>query len=166
MVVLLMPESARRERFSPESQRFLAYLEAHMGARGFGSNRSKLARYMEEMTGYGSVATVNAWFSRGTVPGDDGLAALAAVLRRPLDEVRAAAGKPVETPREQPTLPEWLTSVLEELRGYELRVVEATAHGLLRARGERGQGEDQAPPAEGEDEQPPPAPRRRREPRR
>lgn len=142
--------------------RFAEWLDARMQERGI--NRNQLAAYMERPS-----QTVYSWFNDDRIPGSDYCLAIARVLHLDPMIVLREAGHlpPAEEPEPQPEIPAWLTSVLEELDETELRVVDATARGLLRLREERaayGTPPPLEPPADAPP--PPPPPQGYRPPRR
>jgi transcriptional regulator with XRE-family HTH domain len=102
--------------------------------------------------------TISSWFADDRIPRPDTCRALSRVLRVPELEVLRIAGHLSASGEEaaEPPLPAWLTSVLAELEADELRVVDATARGLLALREERAIAEPEHP------EDPGPYPRRPR----
>lgn len=125
---------------------FAEWLEAELAARSM--TQAKLAAYM----GTGP-SVVNAWLKGRTRPSTELCAALSRVLHIPYEVVleQAGHGNP-DAPIPEPELPGWLTEILEKLNLDELRVVDATARGLLRVREEPSTYEASPPAA------PPPPP--------
>jgi len=123
---------------------FAEWLQAELRARGW--NMSQLAAFAEI-----PYPTVYSWFNDGRRPGPDNCNRLAGALHMPETEVLIRAGRLSREPAEPgASLPGWLTQVLEQLNLEELRVVDATAHGLLRVREEREQYGAPEPPGQEE----------------
>lgn len=109
--------------------RFADWLETEMRMRGI--NKSQLAAYLDT-----SGSTVGAWFNDDRLPSTAMCRELARVLHVPVEQVLQLAEHLSEGPIPAQELPGWLTAVLEKLSLDELRVVDATARGLLRVREE------------------------------
>lgn len=127
---------------------FAEWLDGELRARGW--NQSQLAAYMGKRQ-----QTISSWFTDDRIPQSDMCLSLAEVLRVPAEFVLQKAGHlPADYQFAEPELPAWLTQHLEKLTEDELRVVDATARGLLAVREEREAYEANrpAPP-----EPPPPA---------
>lgn len=166
MVVEAMPRRSESRPSPEQNARFVAYVEALMPTRRV-SNKNALGERLREEVGWGAPSTVSAWWNRGTIPGDDGIAALARFFGRPLDEVRAAAGKPVQGEPPETSSPLWLLEALaiaDELTPAEQALLAQhtldLARRLLELRASRS-GE----PHPRSDDAPPPPPHRRQGPR-
>lgn len=110
------------------ASKFAEWLERQMQRRGFGENRSKLAKYVGIRP-----SAVSAWFTRGAVPSPATCAKLAEVLKLPLDDVLRAAGHEsiAGAPEgEQDDYPDWATLIPALTPGdaeYVGRLVESLA---------------------------------------
>ncbi len=92
---------------------------------------------------------VSSWITGKARPEFENARAIARATGRPLNEVLDAAGFPPVEEAEAPAVPTWIAETLSKLDEFELRVVDATARGLLRVREEKEQYGDQEPPARG-----------------
>ena len=120
--------------------RFAEWLEEEL--RGRAVSRAQLAAYMGKRP-----QTVYSWFNDDRIPSSAMCQEIARVLHLPIEEVLRAAGHlPAEPSPAEPELPGWLRAVLLELDSSELRVVDATARGLLALREEKAAFEASPPP--------------------
>ena len=127
---------------------FAEWLEGELRARSW--SRSYLAATIDKRP-----QTIYTWFNDDTIPSPELCQALARVLHVAPELVLQKAGHlPPEAEVPEQPLPGWLIEVLEKLHPDDLRVVAATARGLLEVREEKGQYEAQAPT----DPEAPPAP--------
>lgn len=116
---------------------FAEWLQRELDVRRI--NRSQLAAYMGRPS-----QTVSSWFNDDRIPRPDLCRDIAQALGMPLHEVLVAAGHwrtadGITFAHAEGTaaLPAWLTEVLAPLDEHEMKVVRATAQGLLLLREER-----------------------------
>lgn len=103
---------------------------------------------------------VSSWITGKARSSLENARAISRVTGRPLNEVLQAAGfPPLAAPEPAPApVPTWIAETLSQLDEFELRVVDATARGLLRVREERERYGDRAPDAPAAPGQSPPPP--------
>jgi DNA-binding XRE family transcriptional regulator len=107
---------------------FAEWLESEMRTRRV--NKSQLAAYIDSRP-----QTVGAWFTDDRLPSTDLCRRLADYLHEPYEAVLRRAGHLPAGPVEQaPSLPGWLSEVLDQLTERELRAVKASAVALLELR--------------------------------
>lgn len=132
-----MPRSNLRPAI-PQSA-FAKELLAELARRG--SNGRKLAAAIDS-----APQTVNGWLREGRLPGTDLCYRIAEYFHDDPDKWLYLAGhKPEGFEYVPPEIPGWLSSALEGLEDWELRVVAATALSLREARSDPSLAEARRP---------------------